>query len=128
MIINQILEARNSLVKLTKAKFSEFKTTYAIYKLAKQAENVYDMVNKEQEKIIDIYVQKDDSGQIIVKDNQYQFSSVEKRDKFVQEINKLRAENITDIEPIELTDNDIQFITDFAVEDMIKLDGLIIWK
>ena len=86
------------------------------------------MVNKEQEKIIDIYVQKDDSGQIIVKDNQYQFSSVENRDKFVQEINKLRAENITDIEPIELTDNDIQFITDFSVEDMIKLDGLIIWK
>lgn len=128
MIVNQILEARNSLVKLTKAKFSEFKTTYAIYKLAKQVENVYEMVNKEQEKIIDIYVQKDDSGQIIVKDNQYQFSSVENRDKFVQEINKLRAENITDIEPIELTDNDIQFITDFAVEDMIKLDGLIIWK
>lgn len=128
MIVNQILEAKNSLLKLTKAKFTNFKTTYDIYKLTKQVENLYELVNKEQEKIIDIYVQKDDSGQIIVKDNQYQFESQEKRNGFIQELNKLRSEEVKDIQPLNLSYEEFQQVSDFSVEDMVKLDGLIIWK
>lgn len=128
MIVNQILEAKNSLLKLTKAKFTNFKTTYDIYKLTKQVESLYELVNKEQEKIIDIYVQKDDSGQIIVKDNQYQFESQEKRNGFIQELNKLRSEEVKDIQPLNLSYEEFQQVSDFSVEDMVKLDGLIIWK
>lgn len=128
MIVNQILEAKNSLLKLTKAKFTNFKTTYDIYKLTKQVESLYELVNKEQEKIIDIYVQKDDSGQIIVKDNQYQFESQEKKNGFIQELNKLRSEEVKDIQPLNLSYEEFQQVSDFSVEDMVKLDGLIIWK
>lgn len=127
MIINDILNAKDSLIKLNNAKFSEFKIVASVYKLVKKVESIYDMVTKEQNKIIDIYVQKQENGQLVIKDNQYQFESEEKKNGFITEMNKLRFTEVDDISKITIPTDSIQHIVDFSSEDMVRLEPLIEW-
>lgn len=127
MIINDILNAKDSLIKLNNAKFSEFKIVASVYKLVKKVESIYDMVTKEQNKIIDIYVQKQENGQLVIKDNQYQFENEEKKNSFITEMNKLRFTEVDDISKITIPTDSIQYILDFSSEDMVRLEPLIEW-
>ncbi len=127
MIISDILNAKDSLSKLNKIKFKNFKTISGIYKLTKKINSILELLQQENEKIIDIYTLKDKNGKPLIKDGQYQFESIEKRDSFVTEFNKLRTEEVTDVEKVSININDIQFSTDFSAEDMMKLDPIIEW-
>lgn len=127
MKVIDILNARDSLVKLIKVRFTDFKTTSNVYKLAKKVDATFDMVQKEQEKIIDIYVDKTAEGSPVIVNGNYSFSSAENRDKFLTDINKLRNEEVTDIEKITISMDSIQVATDFSTEDMLKLDSIIDW-
>lgn len=127
MIINDILNAKDSLIKLNNAKFSEFKIVASVYKLVKKVESIYDIVTKEQNKIIDIYVQKQENGQLVIKDNQYQFENEEKKNGFIVEMNKLRFTEVDDISKITIPTDSIQHIVDFSSEDMVRLEPLIEW-
>lgn len=127
MIINDILNAKDSLIKLNNAKFSEFKIVASVYKLVKKVESIFDMVTKEQNKIIDIYVQKQENGQLVIKDNQYQFENDEKRNGFIMEMNKLRSTEVDDISKITIPTDSIQILSDFSSEDMVRLEPLVEW-
>lgn len=127
MIINDILNAKDSLIKLNNAKFSEFKIVASVYKLVKKVESIFDMVTKEQNKIIDIYVQKQEDGQLVIKDNQYQFENDEKRNGFIMEMNKLRSTEVDDISKITIPTDSIQILSDFSSEDMVRLEPLVEW-
>lgn len=127
MIINDILNAKDSLIKLNNAKFSEFKIVASVYKLVKKVESILDMVTKEQNKIIDIYVQKQENGQLVIKDNQYQFENDEKRNSFIMEMNKLRFTEVDDISKINIPTDSIQILSDFSSEDMVRLEPLVEW-
>lgn len=127
MIINDILNAKDSLIKLNNAKFSEFKIVASVYKLVKKVESIFDMVTKEQNKIIDIYVQKQENGQLVIKDNQYQFENDEKRNNFITEMNKLRSTEVDDISKITIPTDSIQILSDFSSEDMVRLEPLVEW-
>lgn len=127
MIINDILNAKDSLIKLNNAKFSEFKIVASIYKLVKKVDSIFDMVTKEQNKIIDIYVQKQENGQLVIKDNQYQFENDEKRNSFIMEMNKLRFTEVDDISKITIPTDSIQILSDFSSEDMVRLEPFVEW-
>lgn len=127
MKVIDILNARDSLVKLIKVRFTDFKTTSNVYKLAKKVDATFDMVQKEQEKIIDIYVDKTAEGSPVIVNGNYSFAFAENRDKFLTDINKLRNEEVTDIEKIAISMDSIQVATDFSTEDMLKLDSIIDW-
>lgn len=127
MRIIDILNAKESLTKLNKVKFSDFKIASNVYKLTKQVNNVLDMVQQEQQKIIDIYVLKDANGKLVIKDNQYQFASPENRNNFIEEIEKLKQTEINDISKINISINTIQFANDFSGEELMILEPFINW-
>ncbi len=127
MKVIDILNARDSLVKLIKVRFSDFKTTSNVYKLAKKVDAVFDMVQQEQDKIIDIYVKKDENGNPVTVNGNYHFENTEQRDKFLLDINKLRNEEVSDIEKITIKIDTIQAASDLSSEDMLKLDTVVDW-
>lgn len=128
MKVIDILNAKDSLAKLNKIKFSDFRIVSNIYKLTKKVNDVLEMVQQEQKKIIANYVDKDETGNPIIKENQYQFSQVENRTKFIQEIENLKVSNVDDIVKIDISLSSIQFSEeDFSGEDMLRLESLINW-
>lgn len=128
MKVIDILNARDSLVKLIKVKFTDFKTTSNVYKLVKQVDATFDMIQKEQEKIIDIYADKNADGKPSIENGNYCFSNSENREKFLNEINALRNEEVADIKKLTIKLNTIQNASDLSAEDMIKLDPIIEWS
>ncbi len=127
MIINDILNIREPLIKLNKIKFENFKTVSEIYKLTKQVDSVLDMVQQEQNKIIDMYVMKDEKGKPISKNSQYQFNKDEDRINFISDSNKLRTEEVNDINKINISLSSIKYSPDLSAEDMMKLESVINW-
>ena len=127
MKVIDILVARDSLVKLIKVRFTDFKTTSAVYKLVKKVDSVTDMVQTEQKKIIDIYADKDEKGNLVVQNGNYIFSKPENNAKCVEEMNKLRNEEVTDVEKITIKLDSVQNASELSAEDIIKLEPVIDW-
>lgn len=127
MKVIDILTARDSLAKLIKVKFTDFKTTVAVYRLAKKVDEVIDMAQKEQDKIIDIYVAKGPDGNPIIENGNFKFETAENRDKFLEDVNNLRNEDIPDIEKLTIKLDSIQAATDISTEDIIKMEHVINW-
>lgn len=127
MKVNDILTARNSLAKLVKVKFTDFKTTISVYKLSKKVDEVLDMVQKEQDKIIDIYVVKNSNGKPLIENGNFKFETKENMDKFLADMNKLRSEEVTDIEKLAINLDTIQSGADITTEDIILMEPLISW-
>lgn len=127
MKIIDILNAKESLVLLSKCKFSDFKITNKLYKLTKKVNEVLDMVQQEQRKIVSLYVSKDDNGNPIVKDNQYQFDNVDARNKFIHEIEELKNSQADEIERLDIQSDKLQSGDMLTVSDVILLEPLINW-
>lgn len=127
MKINDILIAKESLTKLNKAKFNDFSLVYKIYKLTKQVNNVLDLVQEEQQKILETYAQKDANGNVVIENNQYKFENTEARSKFIEEIEKLRNSEAEDIVKIDISVKDVQSAMDFSSAELLVLDPIINW-
>ena len=127
MKVIDILNARDSLVKLIKVRFIDFKTTIAVYRLTKKVDEVIDMAQKEQDKIIDIYVAKGPDSKPIIENGNFKFESAENRDKFLVDVNNLRNEDISDIEKLTIKLDSIQIATDISPEDILKMELVINW-
>ncbi len=127
MTINDILNAKESLAKLNKVKFNDFKVVSNVYKLTKKVNGVLEMVTQEQLKILDLYSKKDPAGKPLIENGQYQFESIENRDKFIDEITSLKKSEVDDIDKIDIRLDSIQFASDFTPEEMLALDPLINW-
>lgn len=127
MTINDILAARDSLVKLNYVKFNDFSVTRKVYKLNKQFNSVIELALNEQNKIIDIYTKKDAQGKPIIVNAQYEFEKVEDRTKCFAEIAKLRSSNITDIEKVQIPLSSIELAKDISTQDLLLLECIIDW-
>ena len=128
MKVIDILDAKESLAKLNLVKFSDFKIVSSIYKLTKKVNNVLDMVQQEQKKIIDIYAKKDDKGKTIILNNMYQFEDEEKKNSFIKEMNDLKQQDIDDINKIDISMSKIQYGAELTGEELMKLEPLINWN
>ena len=128
MKVIDILDAKESLAKLNLVKFSDFKIVSSIYKLTKKVNNVLDMVQQEQKKIIDIYAKKDNNGKTIILNNMYQFEDEEKKNNFIREMNDLKQQDIDDINKIDISMSKIQYGAELTGEELMKLEPLINWN
>ena len=128
MKVIDILDAKESLAKLNLVKFSDFKIVSSIYKLTKKVNNVLDMVQQEQKKIIDIYAKKDNNGKTIILNNTYQFEDEEKKNNFIREMNDLKQQDIDDINKIDISMSKIQYGAELTGEELMKLEPLINWN
>lgn len=128
MKVIDILDAKESLAKLNLVKFSDFKIVSSIYKLTKKVNNVLDMVQQEQKKIIDIYAKKDNNGKTIILNNMYQFEDEEKKNNFIKEMSDLKQQDIDDINKIDISMSKIQYGAELTGEELMKLEPLINWN
>lgn len=128
MTINDILECRSSIIKLTKIKFNNFKTTIDVYKLYKQIEETLSITDQENKKIIDIYCKKDQNGKVITKEGKYQFDSNDNMNKYLNDINKLVSQEVSFGKvSINVNDIDINSSEKLSTSDMVLLESLIEW-
>lgn len=127
MTIKQILDAKPSLIKLNKIRFSDFKIVSKVYKLSKNIDSALELANAEQDKIIQTYVKKDENGNLVIINNQYQFSTEQDRLNFINEIEKLRNQEIEELNKIDIPTEKVQIVNDFSAEDMLLLDSIINW-
>ena len=126
MKIVNILDAKESIAKLNKIKFNDFKIVSKIYKLTKEINSVLEMVQQEQNKIIQKYVKKDKDKPVVV-DGQYQFDSAEDRNNFVKEIAELKNSDIDSIVTIDIPVDSIQYMNELTGADMIILEPFVNW-
>lgn len=127
MTIKQILDAKPSLIKLNKIRFSDFKIVSKVYKLSKNIDSALELANAEQDKIIQTYVKKDENGNLVIINNQYQFATEQDRLNFINEIEKLRNQEIEELNKIDIPTEKVQIVNDFSAEDMLLLDSIINW-
>ena len=127
MKIIDILNAKESLMQLNKVKFNDFKIVSKVYKLTKQVQNILDLVQQEQQKIIDLYVKKDENGKLVIVNKQYQFETVEDMNRFVEEMEKMKNTECDDISKIDIPLQSIQVASDLTSEEMLRLDPIINW-
>lgn len=127
MTIKQILDAKPSLIKLNKIRFSDFKIVSKVYKLSKNIDSALELANAEQDKIIQTYVKKDENGNLVITNNQYQFATEQDRLNFINEIEKLRNQEIEELNKIDIPTEKVQIVNDFSAEDMLLLDSIINW-
>lgn len=126
MKIVNILDAKESIAKLNKIKFNDFKIVSKIYKLTKEINSVLEMVQQEQNKIIQKYVKKDNDKPVIV-GGQYQFDSDENRNNFVKEIAELKNSDADSIVTIDIPVDSIQYMSELTGADMIILEPFVNW-
>ncbi len=126
MKIVNILDAKESIAKLNKIKFNDFKIVSKIYKLTKEINSVLEMVQQEQNKIIQKYVKKDNDKPVVV-DGQYQFDSAENRNNFVKEIAELKNSDADSIVAIDIPVDSIQYMSELTGADMIILEPFVNW-
>lgn len=121
MTINDILLSKESLMKLNQAKFKDFKMVMKIYNLTKKFNEVVDIVKDQQQKLINEYATGTEDG--VVK-----FENDENKQKFVEELEKIKNTEYTDIEMLTIHSSDITYLPDFSGNDMIILSAFIIWE
>lgn len=127
MRIIDILTARESIAKLNKMKFNDFKMVTKVYKLTKKLNDTMDIYQQEQQKIVDMYVKKDANGKPDIANNMYQFENDENKRKFIVENEKLRFSEVDDVEKIDISISSIDAANDFTSEEMLKLEPIINW-
>jgi len=127
MRIIDILTARESIAKLNKMKFNDFKMVTKVYKLTKKLNDTMDIYQQEQQKIVDMYVKKDANGKPDILNNMYQFENDENKRKFIVENEKLRFSEVDDVEKIDISISSIDAANDFTSEEMLKLEPIINW-
>lgn len=127
MKIIDILNARNSIAMLNRIKFADFKMVSNVYRFTKRINEVLEMHQQEQKKIIDIYVLKDEKGQLVIKNNQYQFADEKVKQKFIEDMNSLALSEVPDLDRIDISLDSVQAAEGFTSEELLKLEPLINW-
>ncbi len=127
MKIIQILNARDSLAKINKIKFDDFNVTIKVFKLTKKVNEILEIVQTEQNKLMSEYAIVDENGIPIVKGSQFSFKDSDAKNKYYEEYKAILNTDVDDLEPIEIPLSSVKSANDISSEDLIKLDSLIKW-
>lgn len=120
--VQQIIESQEAMRNLLDKQLKG-RTAFQVARLIKKLENEISSYNDTRVKLIERYAMKNDDGTFVINDkNEYQFTQ-ENMNGFVQEMNKILAENIEiDVNPIKLEELDN---INFTVMEMTMLEPFI---
>ena len=120
--VQQIIESQEAMRNLLDKQLKG-RTAFQVARLIKKLENEISSYNDTRVKLIERYAMKNDDGSFVINDkNEYQFTQ-ENMNGFVQEMNKILAENIEiDVNPIKLEELDN---INFTVMEMTMLEPFI---
>ncbi|MCI9293216.1 MAG: hypothetical protein HFF01_03190 [Erysipelotrichaceae bacterium] len=102
MKLIELINAMEVISKLYNCKKLNAVTAYRIGKNVKLIQAELDAYNESRKKLIEQYSDKDEHGNAIIKNDQYQFSK-ENQDKFISNMNEVHQEEIqTEFKKIKL--------------------------
>ena len=127
MKIIQILNARDSLAKVNKIKFNDFNITIRVFKLTKRVNEILEIVQMEQKRIIEEYVLTDEKGNPVIENSRYKFKNVSDAKQYEEEYAAMLNTEAEDLEQIQIPLASVKSATDISSEDLIKLVSLIEW-
>lgn len=127
MKIIQILNARDSLAKVNKIKFNDFNITIRVFKLTKRVNEILEIVQMEQKRIIEEYVLTDEKGNPVIENSRYKFKNVSDAKQYEEEYAVMLNTEADDLEQIQIPLASVKSATDISSEDLIKLVSLIEW-
>lgn len=127
MKIVQTLNARDSLAKVNKIKFNDFNITIRVFKLTKRVNEILEIVQMEQKRIIEEYVLTDEKGNPVIENSRYKFKNVSDAKQYEEEYAVMLNTEADDLEQIQIPLASVKSATDISSEDLIKLVSLIEW-
>lgn len=102
MKIVQTLNARDSLAKVNKIKFNDFNITIRVFKLTKRVNEILEIVQMEQKRIIEEYVLTDEKGNPVIENSRYKFKNVSDAKQYEEEYAVMLNTEADDLEQIQI--------------------------
>ena len=129
MTIQDILNSKQSLIKINSIKFSDFKIALRLASFAKKIDTFIDTFQEEQKKVVKLYAKKNESGEPVIEANgQIAFETEENKTKFIEEINKILSTELEGIEPLQIKVSDVQAAGEISANDLLAVSALINWE
>lgn len=129
MTIQDILNSKQSLIKINSIKFSDFKIALRLASFAKKIDTFIDTFQEEQKKVVKLYAKKNESGEPVIEENgQISFENEENRTKFIEEMNKILSTELEGIEPLQIKVSDVQVAGEISANDLLAVSALINWE
>ena len=127
--LSEILAVSAIFEALTHKHYTNFSLSFKIARAAKELASQKDFYIGEERKIIELYAQKDENGQVkIVNGNQISFKDQEDALKFNKDINDLANTEVDIFEPLEIKMSDFkEGEMDLTPNDLITLDGFVVF-
>jgi len=129
MTIQDILNSKQSLIKINSIKFSDFKIALRLASFAKKIDTFIDTFQEEQKKVVKLYAKKNESGEPVIEANgQIAFETEENKTKFIEEMNKILSTELEGIEPLQIKVSDVQAAGEISANDLLAVSALINWE
>lgn len=131
MTINDILSAREPLVKLSSKKFTSFKVVRAIAILVREVNGEYEFFNTQFRELLDLYADKDANGNpILIQNGNIKLKDEEAKRSFDKKYSELLSVDVSDtVHKIDILEADFQNKADYPTpSEMIALETVINWR
>ena len=127
MKLINIVQARDALTKLTDTHFTSYKILRELVKLKKRVEEEYEFYSAQEQKAVDAYAEKTETGQLVFIDGgRLKLKDVKSKNAFDAEITKLNETEIDDIPVVTIREGDFRTAADFpTANDMLLLSEII---
>lgn len=121
MKVNDVILGKEALIKLNNTKFNDFKIVMSVYKLVKSVDEVLDMAQSQQQKIIDTY------HAVNLQNGTFKFNNEEDKRSFLKEMDELKNADIDSIQQIKIPLNSVQNAPDISARDLVSLAPFVEW-
>ena len=129
MTLQDILNSKQSLIKINSIKFSDFKIALKLASFAKKIDGYLETFQSEQKKVIELYAKKDENNQpIIDKNGQIEFKTAEDKINFINDMNDILSTELEDLKPITIKVSQVQTATEISANDLLAVSALINWE
>lgn len=130
MTINQLLDGRDALIRLTKKHFKSYKTARSLVLLRKAVESEIGIFLELEQEAIKNYAAKDEKGNpVFLADGRLQLKDEESKERFEKSMLEARESEVEGIQPINLREEDFVSAEDFPTpSDMILLEPLVTFE
>lgn len=131
MTINDILAAREPLIKLSSKKFTSFKVVRAIAILVREVNGEYEFFNTQFRELLDLYADKDVNGNpILIQNGNIKLKDEEAKRSFDKKYSELLSVDVSDtVHKIDILEADFQNKADYPTpSEMIALETVVNWR
>ena len=127
MKLKHIIEAKDSIVRLTEKRFTDYKKLREIVRLRKAAEAEFEFYCDQEKKAVETYGEKTDKGTpAFLPDGRLKLKDVQAKEAFEAEIKKLLDTEVGDFAIITIKESDFLSADDLPTpSDMLLLENVI---